>query len=291
MSVIKTVAIVGSKGFIGKNLCNYFSDQGYTITQYNSNLPFDLNDLKLRQEIHSIDVIIWAASKVNPAIADKSPELVLNEFESWTNSLSLLKLENWQGRLIFLSSGGCVYESGIAPFSEEDPAEGSNAYGKLKSRMETQLRYSGLKHAILRVSNVYGPYQKHGRGQGVIAEWMNCIKNDKPLLVFGSKDNFRDYIYVLDVCRGIDSVLEIESSDTYNLGAGVPTTIGQLLTIFNESARKKLEVIEYSSRNYDRSGFFLDIGKFEKAANWEPNIDIKTGISSLFSTTLERSNE
>jgi UDP-glucose 4-epimerase len=153
--------------------------------------------------------------------------------------------------------------------------------------MESELQISGINHIVFRVANVYGPFQKHGRGQGVLAEWLNCFNNNAPLLVFGSENNYRDYINVLDVCGGIESVLNIDFSDTFNLGSGVATSIGDLLKIFKDCAGKELEVIKHSSREYDRNGFFLDMRKLQKLTNWEPTVDLATGISLLFKTEKE----
>lgn len=282
MTAVKTIAIVGSDGFIGKNLCRYFLGQRYKIRQFNSHALFDLNDSVVIQDLKNIDVVVWAASRVNPIIAEKSPELVLREYQSWVETLALLELAGWEGRLIFLSSGGCVYDPGIAPYKETDSTGGSNGYGKLKSQMEIELQVSDLKYTIFRVSNVYGSFQKHGRGQGVIAEWLNCLNNNVPLLVFGSESNYRDYINVQDVCKGIESIFDVVESETYNLGSGVCTTIGQLLKVFKDYAGQDIQVKYHSNREIDRNGFYLDIEKLKKTTNWKPTVDIEAGISLLF---------
>jgi UDP-glucose 4-epimerase len=288
MRLVRTVAIVGSNGFIGKNLCKYLLGHRYEIRQFHSRSPFDLKDSLLLQELESIDVIVWAASKVNPTIAEKSPQLVFEEYQSWVETLRLLKSANWNGRLIFLSSGGCVYDSGISPYKETDSAKGTNAYGRLKSHMESQLQISGLKYTIFRVSNVYGPFQRYGRGQGVLAEWLNCFNNNVPLLVFGNESNYRDYIHVLDVCKGIHSIFDIHGTDTYNLGSGKGTTIGTLLKVFKQGAGQDIDVIYHSNRDTDRNGFYLDLEKLKKTTNWTPTVDIEVGVSSLFETLKER---
>lgn len=288
MRLVKTVAIVGSDGFIGKNLCKYFLSQSYKVKQFNSRSPFDLNDSLLLQELQSIDVIVWSASRVNPTIAEKSPELMLEEYQSWVETLRLLKLANWNGKLIFLSSGGCIYDSGSSPYKETDSAKGTNAYGRLKSRMESQLQISDLKYTIFRVSNVYGPFQRHGKGQGVLAEWLNCFNNNVPLLVFGDESNYRDYIHVLDVCKGIHSIFDIDGNDTYNLGSGKSTTIGQLLKMFKQGAGQDIDVIYHSNRDTDRDGFYLDLEKLKTTTNWIPTVDIEVGVSLLFETLKER---
>jgi len=287
MTLAKTIAIVGSNGFIGKHLCQYFLGRSYKIRRFDSRFPFDLTKSQVLRDLEGIDIIIWAASRVNPMIAEKSPEITLDEYQSWVDTLALLKLAKWDGKLIFLSSGGSVYDSGITPYKETDGASGSNAYGKLKSKMESELQVSGLHYIVLRVANVYGPFQKLGRGQGVLAEWLNCFKNNAPLLVFGSENSYRDYINVLDVCRGIESVFNIDFSDTFNLGSGVATSLGDLLKIFKDCAGKEIEVIEHASREYDRHGFFLDLRKFQMHTNWEPTVDLATGISRLLKTEKE----
>jgi UDP-glucose 4-epimerase len=277
------IGIVGSQGFIGKNLQKQLGHH-HKIFCFTSGKPLNLNVPQIREQLMQIDTIIWAASRVNPSSAENSPLLAKAELEEWRKTLSDLRNIGWFGHLIFLSSGGCVYGDSSSPFKEQNLANGINAYGRLKVSMEKELEDSGVLHTILRVANVYGPLQPHGRGQGVIAEWKNRIELGEPLLVFGNIESYRDYIHVFDVCEAIEISLNFNKSNTYNLGSGKPTTIRQLLDNFTSFSGRELKVEFSPTRIFDRSGFFLDMERFTSRTHWQPNYEIAQGIASLFSS-------
>ena len=281
------LAIVGSRGFIGMNLQSYFKNMAYNLYLFNSDSPLNPRVLSVHNQLQDIDTIIWAASKVNPSNAETSSSLVLDDLNNWRNSIQALKDSNWCGKLIFLSSGGCVYNDGESPFKESDSISGVNEYGRLKVLMEQELQASGLGHTIFRISNVYGPFQPHGRGQGVIAEWLHRVQVNEPLLLYGNGENYRDYIHVSDVCTAIEKAIHFTTSDHYNLGTGIPVSMQELIENFKLYGNKDLNIQLMPGRSFDRSGYYLDIQKFVAKANWKPSIDIKDGIQTLFPFTNE----
>jgi UDP-glucose 4-epimerase len=149
----------------------------------------------------------------------------------------------------------------------------------LKVSMEKELMLSEVPFTILRVSNVYGPGQPHGRGQGVIAEWKYAIENGYDIKVFGSLETFRDYIYIEDLCEGIYTILQnFGDSQVLNIGSGEPTPLSRILEIFTEFKSEESQVVLSQGRNTDRKGYFLDIDRIKTLYKWNPKISIENGI-------------
>ena len=273
------VSIVGANGFIGSNLSKKLSDLNFELELFHQSYPIVING-ELNPSARNSDVVIWCASTVNPISASNNPHLVANEFAYWGEFLNLLHSSgNRALKVIFLSSGGCTYSGDVIPFTETDDAFGTNLYGKLKLQMELTLIESGIDWIILRIANVYGPSQPAGRGQGVIAEWVNSISKGRPLSVYGEMDSFRDYIYVEDLSYAIYALLNSGvKNQTFNIGSGDVTTLYELKELFSELAGIEISTVVSTPRGIDRQGYVLNIDKISRAIDWAPKFTLREGI-------------
>lgn len=269
------ISIVGHTGFIGQHLHKRLKDN-HEISGFNSvELPFRAKDLN--PKIRNQDVIYWLATSVNPNTAEADSAQIELELEGWDRFLNLLQAAPPK-KLVFLSSGGCVYKAGIPPFSENSPTEGTNAYGKLKIQMENLLLRSKIPHTILRVANVYGPGQPIGRGQGVIAEWTSSIAMNRPIPLFGSSSVKRDFIFIDDVCDAIQVGARYLNDSIFNIGSGKAVALQDIYELLREITNLNLRLVRYESRKIDREAYFLDISKAIHLLNWEPKITIDRGL-------------
>lgn len=276
---MKNIGIVGSNGFIGKQLGISLKDYGHNIFRYNRENPIVGANNSLRIPEGGLDAIVWAAARVNPVSASFVDEVDL-EYREWINFLQLWN-EHQGGTvpLVYLSSGGCVYTDVVVPFTEESMALGTNAYGQLKLRIEDSITQTTSCGTILRLSNVYGKGQMHGRGQGVIAEWKYRLNNELKIPLIGSLKSFRDYIHINDVTEAISILLSTPNKQgIYNLGSGVPTSLETLAEVFNKITRSTIEFEIHGKRSTDRNGYYLDISKISSSLNWKPKIGLSDGI-------------
>jgi UDP-glucose 4-epimerase len=286
------ISIVGADGYIGQNLVKQLSILNYDYYEFNRNSTIMTNGI-LNPNAANSDVIIWCASSVTPISANSNPDLIRTDLDDWVGFIKLLNSSRAkQIKIVFLSSAGCTYSESEAPFSEHDLSLGTNAYGKMKLQMESSLIASGINYLILRISNVYGPNQPTGRGQGVIAEWVRSLAENKPLVMFGDRDSYRDYIYIDDLTSAIVSLLENKVIDQkVNIGSGKLTTLGDLEQIFSEISGVEFTTILNESRNTDRRGYFLKIEKILNMTNWYPRVTIRNGIRLCLSyPNIELSN-
>jgi UDP-glucose 4-epimerase len=155
--------------------------------------------------------------------------------------------------------------------------------------MELALEKSGLHYSILRISNVYGPNQPIGRGQGVIAEWIDAITHGREICVFGQLDSTRDYIYIDDVSEAILALSESSLNGIYNVGSGRSHSLRDVITILTDLAKEELRVDYRASRPTDRRNFSLEISKILRVSSWAPKYSLDLGIKlSLESNTAGR---
>lgn len=279
------VSIIGSNGFIGSSLVSFLQKENKKLQLFESESTYIDDFGQLKENIANSEIIVWCASKVNPISAQNNSELVEAEIEIWKNFVKYIARNSDKSpELIFMSTGGCIYSGENPPFSEDAEANGSNIYGKMKSDMEKILITSGLKYKILRVANVYGPGQPSGRGQGVIAEWVNRIRSGDPIEIFGNLENSRDFLHVQDLNLAISQLIKISGNQILNIGSGKATKLNELLQIFNSKSNSKIEVAYSDARTVDRSDYWLDISKMRQLTNWQPRINLKSGILEILNS-------
>jgi UDP-glucose 4-epimerase len=282
----KVVGVVGNHGFIGKTLTNYLLRSDFKVVGFNDENKVLNEQGKLNKSIQNIDVLIWAATRVNPIVAENDQKLIESELSEWRDFLRLWEREKKEdAQIIFLSSGGCVYSGNELPFKENFPNEGINAYGRHKAEMEKVLVNLVSNWTILRLSNVYGPGQQPGRGQGVIAEWKKSLSELSSINVIGELNSFRDYLYIADACDAIILSLGPRSENKiFNVGSGERTSLQELLDIFTRITGGNFQIGELKSRPSDRNGYHLDISNFQKTFGWSPKITLEKGLRE----TLEK---
>jgi UDP-glucose 4-epimerase len=273
------ISIVGAGGFIGNNLTKRLSELSYQLELFDRTNQIII-DKKLSPRAIDSDVIIWCASTVTPISADINPELASLELAYWQDFLRLLSsVRRPELRVYFLSSGGCTYTGSKIPFSEIDIANGTNVYGRLKLEMESTLSHSVIDSIILRIANVYGPNQPSGRGQGVIAEWVNSISRNEPITMYGDVESFRDYIFIDDLLEVIVSLLNSSiKNHKFNVGSGQATTLRELKGLFGEISKVEILSSNTVTRSIDRPGYVLDISKVNKMLAWTPKYTLEKGL-------------
>ena len=175
-------------------------------------------------------------------------------------------------------------------FIETTPYDPSSPYSASKAGSDHLVRAwcktYGLPTLITNCSNNYGPYQFPEKLIPLMI--INAI-NDKPLPVYGKGENVRDWLYVIDHCDAILTVLnQGEIGETYNVGGdneikniNVVKTICKILDEIQPKKNKQshLDLISYVK---DRPGhdfrYAIDATKLKKKLAWSPKESFETGI-------------
>ncbi|MFQ5975968.1 MAG: GDP-mannose 4,6-dehydratase, partial [Candidatus Hydrothermarchaeales archaeon] len=141
----------------------------------------------------------------------------------------------------------------------------------------------GLKSCILRLGNVYGPRQDPLGEAGVIAIFLDRIKNNKKPIIFGDGKQTRDYVHTGDVVKACLSGMKKEG--TYNIGTGSETSVNQLVDILSKVIGYNVEAIHGEARKGEVKRIFLGIKKAREELGWKPKITIEEGIMNLWRAT------
>lgn len=265
--------IVGNKGFIGNEYTT--SLKGLDLDCFTIPSREALQDFISESrgiDIAGVSNVVWLAGKSVPMNTSTRHDLnYRNDFESLELFINFLGGHEWQGRIIFLSSGGCIYEESPYLLTENSSLQPNNAYGQLKLEQENLIQDSPVAYTILRVSNVFGHRNKIMPGQDVINNWINCYTKGEQCKVFGSLKSYRDFINVLDVIKAIRLASQsIERNYIVNIGSGNKISTQELVEIFLNCTRGKIRFDFQHAREFDRNGYVLDVSKAKSVLGWIP---------------------
>ncbi|HEY6835898.1 MAG TPA: dTDP-glucose 4,6-dehydratase [Gaiellaceae bacterium] len=167
-------------------------------------------------------------------------------------------------------------------FSEESPYRPRTPYNASKAGADHAVRAYfetyGLPVTITNCSNNYGPYQFPEK---VIPLFTANALDDKPLPLYASTQNKREWLHVLDHCRAIELVLERgEPGETYNVGSGVEKTIEEIADAVLEHTGKpaSLKTIVPDRPGHDRR-YLLDASKIRDELGWREETGWDDGIA------------
>ena len=125
-------------------------------------------------------------------------------------------------------------------FTEDSPYEPRTPYNASKAAADHAVRAYhetyGLPISITNCSNNYGPFQFPEK---VIPLFVTNALDDKPLPMYASTQNKREWLHVRDHCRAIELVLESDKvGETYNVGSGIEASIEEIADLVLEAHRE-----------------------------------------------------
>lgn len=178
-------------------------------------------------------------------------------------------------------------------FTEQTPLHTSSPYSASKAAADllalSYFRTYGLPVTVSRCSNNYGPY--HFPEKLIPLMITNALR-DIPLPVYGTGENVRDWLYVIDHCRAIDRILRAGSpGEVYNVGGHNERTNLQVVRTIVERLGKSTDLITFVT---DRPGhdrrYAIDPTKISESLGWEPTTRFEQGIDLTIQWYLENRN-
>lgn len=155
--------------------------------------------------------IFWCAGAGIPSTSRPVFEAELLSFARFCDVVARSGLGS-EGSLFFSSSAGALYAgSQSPPFSEYSAVEPLSPYGLAKVEFEglvSRLTDSGVRVAIGRIANLYGPGQKLGKQQGLISQLCLSAETGRPLGIYVPLDTLRDYLFVEDAAAIVIEMLD-----------------------------------------------------------------------------------
>lgn len=221
---------------------------------------------------HKIEVVVHfaAESHVDRSISDGSAFVRTNVFRTFT--LLDYALKFGVRRFIHVSTDEVYGSITEGSFAESDNLNPSSLYSSSKAGSDLPARSFFITHGlpviITRCTNNYGPYQFP---ENLIPLFTTNLLEGKKVPVYGSVENVRDWLYVIDHCRAIDLVLQHEEpGGIYDIGGGAEKTNLEITKRILELLGKDEVMIEYVPdwKGHDFR-YSLDFGKL-RALGWQP---------------------
>jgi len=269
-----TWLITGSSGFVGSNLVEKLValnqnvigiDKKKPLKKYNKIFfTFIKGDLCKKKTFFlikdDVDYVIHQASLVSVKESFLFPNKYLTEnFVMFKNLLDFFKKKKLKS-LVFASSCAVYGDSGNTHYENKDEnfyfsSKNINSpYAISKQICEHYQKIIKLPFpiAVLRYFNIFGPNQKkNGKDLPIIANWINQLKNEKPLIVYGNGNTTRNFVYIDDVVyANILSALSIKKNVIFNVCSDKSISLNELIKIFKNlfSNFSKVNVI-YKHKN------------------------------------------
>jgi len=173
-------------------------------------------------------------------------------------------------------------------FTEETPIQTSSPYSASKASADLLVqayhRTFGVPVTVSRCSNNYGPYHFPEK---LIPLMIANVLNDKPLPVYGSGENVRDWLYVEDHCSAIDLIIHKgRVGEIYNIGGhNERTNLEVVQTIIRELGKGEINYVK------DRAGhdmrYAIDPTKIHNELGWLPATNFDYGIKKTIQWYLD----
>lgn len=187
------------------------------------------------------------------------------------------------------SSRGHMLAYGEELFTEESNYNPHSPYSASKASSDHFVRAFhdtyGMPTLVTNCSNNYGPYQFPEK---LIPLFINNIRHRRPLPVYGKGENVRDWLYVEDHARAIDTIFHKgKPGDTYNIGGFnewknidlIKTIISTVDRVLGNPPGTSLDLITFVT---DRAGhdlrYAIDSRKLQRELGWEPSLQFEEGI-------------
>ena len=208
--------------------------------------------------------------------------------------------DNMEGKLFYHVSTDEVYGSldNGGFFLETTPYDPKSPYSASKAASDHFVRafhntYK-LPIVISNCSNNYGPYQFPEK---LIPLFINNIRHNKPLPVYGKGENVRDWLFVEDHARAIDLIFHKgKTGDTYNIGGFNEWKNIDLIKVMIKVADRLLGRPEGASEKLityvtDRAGhdlrYAIDSTKLHNELGWSPSLQFEEGIEKTIQWYLD----
>jgi UDP-glucose 4-epimerase len=188
-------------------------------------------------------------------------------------------------KIVFSSTGGAIYGECDAPASEDHPRAPLAPYGVSKLAGEEYIaaynRLYGAEHVALRYGNVYGPRQDPKGEAGVVAIFMNRLREAETPKIFGDGTQTRDYVYVGDVVAATLGAAG-HAGGVLNVGTGVETSVVELYERIQRAAGVEREPEFAESRPGELQRSVLDASLAKRELGWEPQHSLDEGLAETW---------
>jgi len=282
------VAILGSEGFVGKNLVEglqsefdlILSDR-YDISKDNYVQADILNLEQITKAVNGVDSIIHLAAHT---LVSSFEDTIKNAQVNIIGLLTILEAARKCNvkKIIFTSASSMLGATTEKLVSEKHPALPKTAYGVTKLASEHYLRIYkelyDLDYVIFRFFNIYGPHQLNG----LIPTIVSKLHKKESVTVFGKGNQIRDYVYIKDTPKFFAKALTSNIADhqIVNLGTGRGATVMDVIQEISKCLDINPSIKYEPERPGEISNFVADTTLLKSLFGSVPNTPLNEGLSN-----------
>lgn len=299
----KKVLVTGGAGFIGSHLVDAYIDRGSEVVVIDDLSTGKKENINFQAKFYHLSVLdpkldeIFAAEKfdlinhhaaqvsVRNSVADPAFDAEVNI----VGSIKLLELAVKHGvkKFIFASSGGAIYgEHDYFPADESHPVKPLSPYGTAKLAAENYLWFYhfsyGLDSIILRYANVYGPRQDPFGEAGVVAIFAQQFLNNQQLIINGTGEQTRDFVYISDVVRASLLAEALEGYQAINIGTSKESSVNDLFEEMAALTKGEYDKAYGSAKSGEQLRSVLDHKLARELIGWKPQVNLKEGLRTTY---------
>jgi dTDP-glucose 4,6-dehydratase len=310
--VPNTVLVTGAAGFIGSNFVRHWrhaqpADRviAFDLLTYAGHresladvadditfVPGDIRDQRLVERVlgeHEVTMVVNFAAESHNSYAILRP---VDFFE--TNAmgtvalLEVIRRASRGNHIRFHQISTCEVYGDMdlddpGAFTEQSPYRPRTPYNAAKACSDHAVRAYGYTYGIpvtiTNCSNNYGPYQFPEK---VIPLFVTNALQGKPLPVYESSQNRREWLHVEDHCRAIEAaLLRGRIGETYHVGSGIEADVATLArTILGELGMSENMMHTVPDRPSHDRRYLLDSSKLRSELGWAPTVEFAEGLKS-----------
>jgi dTDP-glucose 4,6-dehydratase len=298
--------VTGGAGFLGSHLCDRLIAGGHSVLcvdnlitgklqniahfAHESRFEFMKHDICIPFDPGAFDYAFHLASPASPF--DYLEHGIETLRVGSVGTLNVLELARKYGAKYLVSSTSeCYGDPAVHPQPESywgnvNPIGPRSVYDESKRFTEAATmayhRYHGVDTHIVRIFNTYGPRLQSSDGR-VISTLLHQALSGEDLTVFGDGSQTRSFCYVSDEIEGI---LRLSCSDEHqpvNIGNPTEFTILECAEIILEMTGSRSSIVFRPLPIDDPKQRRPDISKARELLDWEPSIDLRTGLALTLS--------
>ena len=302
------VLVIGGLGFIGANAVERLLESGAITTvltrdrapHADAAARFERNGARVIEGDLRDAAAIAAAVRGQHVVLNLSGQsgAVSSMEDPWTDLdvncrgnlvlLEALREHNRDAKVVFAGSRLQYGHPDRVPVNEDAPQVALCVHAIHKQTVEHYLalygKLFGIRYAVARITNPYGPGQPAGRTTyGIINRMIHLAIADRTLTIYGDGTQLRDYVHVDDVVRALVAMAESDAADgrAYNVGSGSGTRLVDLATtVIAIAGGGRVAHVPWPplAEQVETGDFIADISRMKRELGWEPTIALRQGL-------------